>query len=208
MADIYIVRHWQNIDNLNGILNWHRDLPLTPLGEKQAEFIADHLLGKQISFSKIFASPLDRALSTAKIIASKFWIEEVGIIPELIERDFWVMTWIEISRVVELCEPHILKTPNVNYFLQADWAETFPDLLTRAWVLLDKLEHSDMSWNILLVCHWDIWKMIYARFYDLDWKDVLSDFYFWNTEAIRLGKDIKPEESHVDLKDVYKEHHT
>jgi probable phosphoglycerate mutase len=35
MMKIYLTRHGQNEDNLNGILNGHRDLPLTDLGRDQ-----------------------------------------------------------------------------------------------------------------------------------------------------------------------------
>lgn len=41
MLKIYIARHGQNEDNANGILNGHRDLPLTSLGERQAYELAD-----------------------------------------------------------------------------------------------------------------------------------------------------------------------
>ncbi len=32
MLKIYLARHGQNEDNANGILNGHRDLPLTDIG--------------------------------------------------------------------------------------------------------------------------------------------------------------------------------
>ena len=43
MLRIYLVRHGQNIDNLNGILNGHRDEPLTSLGESEAKTTASQI---------------------------------------------------------------------------------------------------------------------------------------------------------------------
>ncbi|MBP7769257.1 histidine phosphatase family protein, partial [Candidatus Saccharibacteria bacterium] len=37
---IYIARHGQNKDNAEGILNGHRDRPLTELGRRQAMELA------------------------------------------------------------------------------------------------------------------------------------------------------------------------
>ena len=36
MLKIYLTRHGQDVDNANGILNGHRDQPLTELGVGQA----------------------------------------------------------------------------------------------------------------------------------------------------------------------------
>ena len=40
-AEIYIARHGQNQDNAKGVLNGHRDLPLTDLGRAQAVDLAE-----------------------------------------------------------------------------------------------------------------------------------------------------------------------
>ncbi len=36
MLKIYLMRHGQNLDNLNGILNGHRDEPLTEKGSRSS----------------------------------------------------------------------------------------------------------------------------------------------------------------------------
>jgi len=69
MENIYLIRHGQDIDNSEGILNGHRDTPLTDLGISQAESLAKYLVEQKMVFAKIFASPLKRARKTAEIIA-------------------------------------------------------------------------------------------------------------------------------------------
>jgi len=39
--------------------------------------------------------------------------------------------------------------------------------------------------------------MIYASYYNLDWKEILTMFHFGNSELLILSEDTKPEESHV-----------
>ena len=40
VLNIYVARHGQDQDNSNGILNGHRDEPLTELGRQQAKDVA------------------------------------------------------------------------------------------------------------------------------------------------------------------------
>ncbi len=107
------------------------------------------------------------------------------------------MTGVEQSRVEELCSPNIIKTETINYFLSPKNAETFPDLLERADTLLDEIHSRYSDGSILLVTHGDFGKMIYAKYYNLDWKDVLTLFHFGNSELLLLSDDSEPGEAHV-----------
>jgi probable phosphoglycerate mutase len=69
MNKIYIVRHGQDQDNANGLLNGHRDTPLTLIGLEQANQIAQKIKDSNLSFDKVYSSPLERAYKTAEIIA-------------------------------------------------------------------------------------------------------------------------------------------
>lgn len=197
MLKIYIARHGQNVDNANGILNGHRDLPLTDIGEVQAYEIANKIKDANLAFDAIFTSPLVRAKRTAEIIA------EVNELPAplelnlLIERDFGAMTGVEQSRILELCSPDVIQTETVTYFLSPRGAETFPDLLDRAAELLNKLADRYTDGSILLVTHGDFGKMIYAKYYKLNWEDVLTAFHFGNSELLLLAADSSPEDAHV-----------
>ena len=66
---LYIVRHGQTIWNLEGRLQGHFDAPLTELGKDQAAHAGDKL--KEIKLSAAFASPLGRAMETARILLGK-----------------------------------------------------------------------------------------------------------------------------------------
>lgn len=65
--NLYIVRHGQTQDNLEGRIQGHTDSPLTELGIKQAEAIARRLAAQNLS--AIYSSDLGRAVTTAQAIA-------------------------------------------------------------------------------------------------------------------------------------------
>jgi broad specificity phosphatase PhoE len=197
MLRIYIARHGQNEDNANGVLNGHRDMPLTDIGRAQAQEIANKIKEAGLRFDHIFSSPLSRALDTAKTIAATINGPEPEILGKLIERDFGSMTGIKQSKIEELCAPNIIKTETITYFLSPEGAETFPDLLARAKKLLDKLQTQFTDGNILLVTHGDFGKMIYAYYYNLMWQDVLTLFHFGNSEMLLLSHDSEAGQAHV-----------
>lgn len=194
---IYLARHGQDQDNANGILNGHRDEPLTEIGISQAREVSQKIKESGIKFDVIFASPLQRAFKTAEIIA-----ETLGNSPPvkellLIERDFGIMTGKLVSSIIEICSPDVFETDHINYFLSPEGAETFPDLIERSKILLNKINNEYNDKSILLVTHGDIGKMIYCSYYNLDWKKVLEAFHFGNSELLLISPDSSADKAHV-----------
>jgi len=196
--NIYLARHGQNEDNVNGILNGHRDLPLTDLGREQAREAGKLIAEHGLRFDSVYASPLSRALETAQIIAEVASTPAPVVHPLLIERNFGVMSGEPVSRIKELCAPDIIETNTITYFLSPEGAETFPELIARAQALFTELasKHCE-SQNILLVGHGDMGKMIYAAYYNLPWEQVLTQFHFGNSELLLLSPDSSAEDAHV-----------
>ncbi len=206
MLKIYLARHGQNLDNANGILNGHRDEPLTEKGIEQARVVAGLIRAAGLHFDYIFTSPLIRAHKTAEIIAETIAGPKPIVMAELIERDFGSMSGIEQSRIEELCSPDIIKTDTVTYFLDPPGAETFPDLLVRARRLLANLKSEYSDGSILLVTHGDFGKMVYAAYYDLDWQDILTMFHFGNSEVLELSSDPRARDTHKSF--IIEQHNT
>lgn len=194
MKKIYIARHGQDEDNANKILNGHRDTPLTEIGVEQAKVSANKIKELDLNINKIYSSPLQRAFNTAKIIADTLNLSEPERLDLLIERDFGIMTGKNTEDIEKICQPDIIKSNPIVYFLSPEGAETFPQLISRAKELFSWLDKNDSNENVLLVTHGDIGKMIYTAFYDLDWKDVLLEFHFGNSEILLLDKNSKPED--------------
>jgi len=82
-VEIFIARHGQNEDNVNGILNGHRDLPLTDLGREQAQQLGEGIAQQGLQFDAVYSSPLRRAFETAQIAAHVADLPEPGLCPSL-----------------------------------------------------------------------------------------------------------------------------
>lgn len=197
MLNIYIARHGQNEDNAEGILNGHRDLPLTEIGIKQAHELADGIQKEGLSFDVVYSSPLSRAHKTAEIVCDTLKMSKPSIFSSLIERDFGVMTGKQVSDIEKLCTPDIVKTDKITYFLSPEGAETFPDLLERAEHVLKEIRAKHSDGSILLVTHGDFGKMLYTSFYKLDWMDILTKFHFGNCELLLLAEGANSNTPHV-----------
>ncbi len=197
MPKIYLARHGQDEDNAAGILNGRRDNPLTSVGIEQAQILAKNIAELKLSIQKIYSSPLQRAHKTAEIISDVLGVEKPQKHDLLAEREYGKMTGQRIVDIEKLCAPHILKCNPITYFLTHEGAESFPEVKQRAGEFLEWLKINNESENVLLVCHGDIGKMLYGAFYNLDWKDVLIDFHFGNSELLLLDTECTPENRHV-----------
>lgn len=197
MLKIYIARHGQNEDNAQGVLNGHRDLPLTETGREQAKQLALGITQEGIAFERVYASPLSRAYETAEIVATALGLEKPTALPGLIERDFGVMTGKPVSEIEKWCGEEIIKTETITYFLSPQGAETFPELLVRAKRTLEEIEAHHKTGAVLLVTHGDIGKMLYASYYNIPWREILTMFHFGNSELLLLAHDSKAAEAHV-----------
>ena len=197
MLKIYIARHGQNEDNANGILNGHRDLPLTETGRRQAHLLANGIKEAGLTFDAIYASPLSRAYDTAAEVAEILGLSKPQVMQSIIERDFGVMTGKPVGDIEKYCGPDIVKTDTITYFLSPDGAESFPVLLERGKRALVEVQSRHQEGSVLLVTHGDIGKMLYASYYHLPWMDILTMFHFGNSELLLLAPDSKAEDAHV-----------
>ncbi|HNX10586.1 MAG TPA: histidine phosphatase family protein [bacterium] len=197
MLKIYLTRHGQDKDNEQGILNGHRDEPLSDLGISQAGDLVMGIKKIGLTFEKVYTSPLLRTRQTADIIARELKLAEPEVLEDLIERDFGTMTGQKIADIKTLCAGNLLSAGPINYFLSPEGAETFPQLIVRAQKMLAKIEAWHQDGNVLLVTHGDIGKMIYAAYYNLDWQETLLLFHFGNTDLILLSPDSTPAQAHV-----------
>ncbi|MDB5176308.1 MAG: putative phosphoglycerate mutase protein [Candidatus Saccharibacteria bacterium] len=180
---VYVVRHGQDEDNAAGLLNGHRDTPLTALGRAQATIIAEKLLGHGIA--AIYSSPLKRAHETASIIANTIGLNEVIIEPDLIEREFGIMTGKPVADIAKYSKNNF-QGDKILYFLDPQGAETFPVLLERAKRVLHKIQTLHPTGKVVLVAHGDIGKLIRAAYHNWTWEQAIATPYLDNTGVLEL----------------------
>jgi len=197
MLTIYIARNGQNKDNADGILNGHRDLPLTDVGRRQGRELAEGIKSAGLTFDVVYTSKLSRQYDTAETITEELGLPKPQIMPSLIERNFGVMTGKRIADIKALCSPQIIETKTITYFLCPEGAETFPQLFARGVKILAEVRERHPEGSVLLVTSGDIGKMVYAAYYNLPWEQVLTDFHFGNSELLILSESSSAKESHV-----------
>ncbi len=83
--NVILVRHGQTVANRSGLLQGHIDNPLTDLGRRQADAVAQALRNTDVA--RIVTSPLVRARETANAIGATLGLE-ASVEPRLIELDY------------------------------------------------------------------------------------------------------------------------
>jgi broad specificity phosphatase PhoE len=73
VTTVYLARHGESDWNAANRFQGHRDRPLTDLGRRQADALAE--LVAQENVDAIYSSPLIRALETARIVAARTGLE-------------------------------------------------------------------------------------------------------------------------------------
>ena len=144
---IYIVRHGQTEQNLKKKLQGRSNHPLTDLGREQASAVGDAFRDAGIVFDKVYTSPLDRAIETAKLVAGDVPIECEDA---LIEMDYGPYEGTDLHDL----------PPEVEEFFR-DFAhnpapegmEQLPDVVARAGEFLERLKAEAVDRHILLSTH-------------------------------------------------------
>lgn len=77
VTEVLLIRHAHQVLDLGGAVGGYADPPLSDLGEQQAQLLGLALSTKKID--AVYASPLQRAIGTAEVIASHHRLEPVAI---------------------------------------------------------------------------------------------------------------------------------
>lgn len=151
---LYVVRHGQTDWNVAGKVQGKTDIPLNENGLNQANVVKEML--KDVSFTKVFSSPLSRAKRTAEIICdSKSSVLTDERISERCMGNF------------EGVDPHSLDldflwdySKNTN----VENVEPVKDLINRVHNFLDENKKSYEDGDALLVTHGGVFPAVLAYF--------------------------------------------
>ena len=154
MIRISFVRHGQTQWNEEGRFQGSKNSDLTKVGVEQGKKLNENFLKKDIKFTKVYSSPLDRALQTAKIITGNSY--EIQTISEFREISVGIMegaTYTEFEQRYPKEFFDFFNAPE-NYEPKNIQGETFTELLNRVEEGLKKLVATHKSGDeILVVTH-------------------------------------------------------
>ena len=97
MTKFILVRHGQSKANEGGFLAGVTDVPLSTLGEKQANAVSEYIL-KTYKVDVIYSSPLERACNTVKGVADELNLPIIKE-PDLREFDFGELEGLTLEEI-------------------------------------------------------------------------------------------------------------
>lgn len=154
---LYLVRHgeteWNKVKKMQG----RADLPINEIGLSQAQAVAEGL--KEVEFDAVYSSPLQRAISTAKIIGRT---DSLAVDDRLLELNFGLLEGFEYGHIKkEKATEYRGKEKKVveffgfpHKYIPLEGGETYNSLIKRSQEFLDTIanRHKDEK-NILAVSH-------------------------------------------------------
>lgn len=160
---LYVVRHGQTDYNIDNKVCGISDVELTTLGKQQAKKASGLLKDEKLDY--IFASPLQRALSTAKIINENHHLE-IQVDSRIQEINFG-----KFEGVVNNEEFQYYKQ---NHGLHYPQGESLFQVVFRVYSFLKELEEKYPDKNILIVCHGGIVRVIHSYFHNMTNEDLMT----------------------------------
>jgi broad specificity phosphatase PhoE len=149
---LLLVRHGETDSNIRKLLHGHGDVPLTERGVAQAGVIAARLAG-EVGIVALYASPLDRAHHTARLIGAAIGREPV-LHPGLMEINFGLVEGLTVEEAWERF-PHLKPTGERRYDLELQWpeGESRRVFRERAYATLRELVGRHRGETIVVVAH-------------------------------------------------------
>lgn len=158
---LYLIRHGQTLANLNHQLVGTTDIPLDPLGERQARWLANRM--RDVQLDALLSSPLDRARATAAEIAGTTGLEP-EIVPGLSEIHFGdaegltieqvIMQFPEIASVIDDADDVAFAWPG------GDSRASFHQRVLATFIgILERFERQ----HVAVVCHGGVIGSIFAQ---------------------------------------------
>ena len=170
--NLYVVRHGQTNENVQGLINAWNEHDLNETGIAQAEAKKDEVGG--IDLDIIFCSPLKRTVETCKIINKN----NVPVIYDerLIERNAGKMQFKPVTTLDKTLWHDITK--DIIY----EDSEGMGSILKRVKDLITSVKKEYGDKNVLFVTHGDIARGIYVYLNNITDINEIIDFYQVNCE--------------------------
>lgn len=158
---LYIVRHGQTDWNVQGKLQGHADIPLNSAGRAEAAELSERI--RTIDFDICFASDLQRAIETARILSATHPLI-IRPVPALRERNYG--SW-EGRLFSELLEYEKRGYPLLNI-------ESDEEIQKRIFPLLDEIVSNHPGATVLIVTHGSVLRSLLAHLLNIDSSSILS----------------------------------
>lgn len=172
MAKLYITRHGQTQWNEERRLQGSKNSALTKLGLQQAMWLSKALI--DVEFDAIYASPLERAQTTAEILRADRKIE-IQTIDDLRECNFGIWEGWRIDEIDEKFPEESHNFWNQPELYKPIDGETFESVEERVLATIKKIGE-EKEGNILIVAHGIVVKVLMNYFMKLGIETLWENF--------------------------------
>jgi broad specificity phosphatase PhoE len=175
MTQIILVRHGRTPWNKDKIFRGTIDIPHDEVGEKEALLAGEWLKNETVHAA--YASPLSRAMDTARAIAQHHGIA-VQALPGLIDINYGDWQGVPLADVKVKYADLYRQWENAPQTVRFPNGETLDEVRTRTLAAVDEVMALHPGKTILLTAHRAVNKVLIAAFLGLD------NSHFW-----RIGQD-------------------
>ncbi len=159
--DLYIMRHGETRWNKEGRIQGSSDIELTDYGVELAECTAEGFCRDGLLFDRIYTSPLNRAVTTARIIAGMDLKPSAGeaffIDDRLREMSFGKYEGLLLKEIASYDENIVNCFSHPSLFVADETGESYEDLFHRVGDFIEQmllpLEADPAVQTALVVCH-------------------------------------------------------
>jgi alpha-ribazole phosphatase len=149
MLHLMLVRHGETEWNAQRRYQGQSDVPLSGLGRRQAELVAERLAGHEID--AVYASDLKRAWETAQVITEKSNLEVISE-PRLRELKFGVLEGLTFDEA-QAQYPEMIAAWLSDFHQPPEGGEMIDQFNARVVALLEDLKRDHHEQTVLLVAH-------------------------------------------------------
>jgi len=166
MNHLVLVRHGESQRNVRraeaqraGRLEYHEDIrdmdvKLTPRGARQAEETGKYL-AREFRFDRVFASPYERTLETARTLVEQFpYPLDLTIEERIREKEFGILDGLTGHGIrSKYPDEWRRREREGKYYYRPPGGESYPDVALRVHSFLGTLARDWRKQSVLVVCH-------------------------------------------------------
>lgn len=147
MITLHLIRHGETVHNHESRIQGHDDSPLTDLGRRQVEAVANRLASERVS--TVYSSDLGRAVVTAEAIASRHGLTviETDLLREAYHGDVQGMTAAEFEQTFP--EQYRLWRQDSGRY-RPPGAETMESVIERCGEFLDQTARKHAEGEVIV----------------------------------------------------------
>lgn len=154
---VYLFRHGETVGNVKGEFAGVTDTPLTANGIQQAKQAANKLKGKK--FEIVLASPLSRAVETAKLVQN----QPIELLEELKEMNFGYFEGLTYAEIQEQYPQAVKKWQKEGLYFEFPSGESVRSFFDRIITIYHNILTTYEGKDILIVAHSGVIRCILAH---------------------------------------------